>query len=201
MCGYIACAILVPYQGLNPSPLQWKLRILTTGLPVKSFVSYYSPHWSLELTVLWSWVALSASTYLSPLSKVYKCSHLHRWISVSRAHNMGTYTHSHGYSCHLCLNMCWFMYENTQTDAYFYCASQIMLLLFLFFNKLNIYNNSFLNKYIGTIFPTIFANFMPLSPFGNSHNISSHFIIIKLVFLICHQCFLVLLPNKGLDGG
>lgn len=116
MCGYIACAILVPYQGLNPSPLQWKLRILTTGLPVKSFVSYYSPHWSLELTVLWAWLAFNAPTYLSPLSKVYKCSHLHRWISVSRAHNMGTYTHSHGYSCHLCLNMCWFMYENTQTD-------------------------------------------------------------------------------------
>ena len=149
--------------------------------------------------LMWKGYTLHDSNY--PLSKVYKCSHLHRWISVSRAHNMGTYTHSHGYSCHLCLNMCWFMYENTQTDTYFYCASQIMLLLFLFFNKLNIYDNSFLNKYIGTIFPTTFANFMPLSTFGNSHNISSHFIIIKLVFLICHQCFLVLLPNKGLDGG
>ena len=105
MCGHIACGILVPNQGLDLCPLQWELRILTTGLPVKSLVSYYS-HWSLELTVLWSRTALNAPTYLSPLSKVYKCSHLHRWISVSRAHNMGTYTHSHGYSCHLCLNMC-----------------------------------------------------------------------------------------------
>ena len=98
-----------------------------------------------------------------------------------------------------CVDLC--MKTPRQTDMHFCCASQIMLLLFLFFNKLNIYNNSFLNKYIGTIFPTIFANFMPLSTFGNFHNISSHFIIIKLIFLICHQCFLVLLPNKCLDGG
>ena len=47
-----------------------------------------------------------------------------------------------------------------------------------------------LNKYIGTIFPTDLLTSC-LSPFGNSHNISSHFIIIIFVFLICDQCFLV----------
>ena len=193
MYGHTACGILVPYQGLDPCPLQWKLRILTTGLPVKSLVSYYSPHWSLELTVPWSWVALNAPTYLSHLSKVYKCSHLHRWISFSRADNMGTYTHSHGYSCHLCLNVCWFMYKNTQKDrhAFLLCFTDNASSSFFFFNKVNIYDNSVLNKYIGTIFPTVFANFMSLSPFGNSHNISSHFIIITFVFLICDQCFTV----------
>ena len=89
-----------------------------------------------------------------------------------------------------CVLMCVDLRMRTprQTDTYFYCASQIML-LFFFFNKLNIYDNSVLNKYICTIFPTVFANFMSLSPFGNSHNISSHFIIIIFVFLICDQCF------------
>ena len=100
-----------------------------------------------------------------------------------------------------CVLMCVDLRMRTprQTDTGFYCASQIMLIFF--FNKLNIYDNSVLNKYIGTIFPTVFANFMSLSPFGNSHNISSHFIIIMFVFLICDQCFLLLLPNKGLDDG
>ena len=89
-----------------------------------------------------------------------------------------------------CVLMCVDLRMRTprQTDTGFYCASQIML-PFFFFNKLNIYDNSVLNKYICTIFPTVFANFMSLSPFGNSHNISSHFIIIIFVFLICDQCF------------
>ena len=88
-----------------------------------------------------------------------------------------------------CVLMCVDLRMRTprQTDTGFYCASQIMLIFF--FNKLNIYDNSVLNKYIGTIFPTVFANFMSLSPFGNSHNISSHFIIIIFVFLIYDQWF------------
>ena len=88
----------------------------------------------------------------------------------------------------MCVDLC--IRTPRKTDTHFYCASQIMLLLFFFFfNKVNIYDNSVLNKYIGTIFPTVFANFMSLSPFGNSHNISSHFIIIIFVFLIYDQWF------------
>ena len=98
------------------------------------------------------------------------------------------------------------MYKNTQKDrhAFLLCFTDnasSFLFLFFFFNKLNLYDNSVLNNYIGTIFPRVFANFMSLSPFGNSHNISSHFIIIIFVFLIYDQCFLMLLPNKGLDDG
>ena len=32
----MACGILVPNQGQNPYLLQWKHRVLTTGLPGKS---------------------------------------------------------------------------------------------------------------------------------------------------------------------
>ena len=31
-----ACRILIPWPGLKPTPLQWKSRVLTTGLPGKS---------------------------------------------------------------------------------------------------------------------------------------------------------------------
>ena len=31
-----ACGLFPPPQGWNPSPLQWKLGFLTTGLPGKS---------------------------------------------------------------------------------------------------------------------------------------------------------------------
>ena len=34
--GVAVCRILVPNQGLNPGPLHWKCRILTTGVPGKS---------------------------------------------------------------------------------------------------------------------------------------------------------------------
>ena len=36
---HTACGILIPYQGSNPRPLQWKLRVLTTGLSGKSMVA------------------------------------------------------------------------------------------------------------------------------------------------------------------
>ena len=84
------------------------------------------------------------------------------------------------------------MYKNTQKDRHTFLlcfTDNASSFLFFFFNKVNIYDNSVLNKYIGTIFPTVFANFMSLSPFGNSHNISSHFIIIIFVFLIYDQWF------------
>ena len=33
--GFAACKILVPCPRLNPYPLHWKYRVLTTGLPGK----------------------------------------------------------------------------------------------------------------------------------------------------------------------
>ena len=40
MC-YAACGILVPHQGLNPCPLQWKHWVLTTVPSVKSHIGIY----------------------------------------------------------------------------------------------------------------------------------------------------------------
>ena len=33
----VACGVWFPDQGLNPGPLNWECRVLTTGLPVKSW--------------------------------------------------------------------------------------------------------------------------------------------------------------------
>ena len=38
---HVACGIIVPQQGLNPYPLQWKHRVLTTGQPGKSLNLYF----------------------------------------------------------------------------------------------------------------------------------------------------------------
>ena len=38
---HLACGILVPRLGSDPCPLQWKCRILTTGLSGKSHGSYW----------------------------------------------------------------------------------------------------------------------------------------------------------------
>lgn len=39
---HMACWILVPQQGLNPSPLHWKHRALITGPPGKSLLDFVS---------------------------------------------------------------------------------------------------------------------------------------------------------------
>ena len=40
-CACVACRIFASRQGLNPCPLQWKCRALTTGLPGNSHNSYF----------------------------------------------------------------------------------------------------------------------------------------------------------------
>ena len=64
--------------------------------------------------------------------------------------------------------------------ALLYCTPQILR----FFNKLKVCGNCVLSKSIGTILPTIFAHFVFLSYFDNSHNISIFSTIIILVMVI-----------------
>ena len=51
-----SCKILVPWLGWNPCPLQWKHRILTTGLPGKSLVSVFchKGYWRSQASLLFS---------------------------------------------------------------------------------------------------------------------------------------------------
>jgi len=63
--------------------------------------------------------------------------------------------------------------------AFFWC---------LFFNRLKICGSPVLGKSIGTIFPTAFADFVSLSRFGNSHNISNIFPIICYGGVISDLC-------------
>ena len=60
---------------------------------------------------------------------------------------------------------------------------------FLFiFNKLKAYSNSVSSKSITDIFPMGFAQFVSLSHYGNSCNISNFFIVIfTFVMVMCDQ--------------
>lgn len=53
--------------------------------------------------------------------------------------------------------------------------------------------NTELSKSLGTIFSIAFVHFVFVPPFGNSSNISSFFIIILFVRMICDQWFPILL--------
>ena len=60
--------------------------------------------------------------------------------------------------------------------------------LFFFFNKLKVYSNSASSKSVTDIFPMGFAQFVSLSHYGNSCNISNFFIVIfTFVMVMCDQ--------------
>ena len=129
------------------------------------------------------------------LPKVYRCSCLHRWVSYSRAGNMGTYTYSHRsfLTCVLmCVDLCLRILRNIGPPVLLCFTDNA-------FKKMDIYGNTVSGKYNGTIFPIAFAHFMSLSHFDNFCNISNHFIIIIFIILIHDQWFLML-PYKCSDG-
>ena len=67
---------------------------------------------------------------------------------------------------------------------YFIRLGFIVLQNYCVFYKLEICNNPFSSKSIGTIFSIAFAHFISLSQFDNSHNISCFFIIIVFIMVI-----------------
>ena len=71
-----------------------------------------------------------------------------------------------------------------------------------FFDKLKVCGDPASSKSIGAIFPTVFAHFMSLSHFGNSHNSSNFFIITDIIFvtMISDHWSLMLLLQKDYDS-
>ena len=65
----MACRILVPWPGIEPCPLQWKCRVLTTGLPGNSLVSLFlKGHQSYWITAPPLWPHLTLITPLKALA-------------------------------------------------------------------------------------------------------------------------------------
>ena len=107
-----------PDWGLNPRFLQFKNRILTTGMPGKFpvFLVLFAGVWNTQSCGHeQSSVPLHISAHLP---KVYRCSCLHRWISFSRADNVGTYKYSHRLVLTyvlMCVDLCMRTCRNTGT--------------------------------------------------------------------------------------
>ena len=81
-----ACGILVPDQGWNPCPLQWKLRVLTTGQSGNSLeVSLID-----ELSLLGG---VHCFTYLCSLQDTSSASSCHLILFSQRLKNLHRYSH------------------------------------------------------------------------------------------------------------
>ena len=73
-------------------------------------------------------------------------------------------------------------------------CSVVFFFSFLFFKQIGGLWQLYVEQvYQGQFFSTAFAHFISVSHFGNSHNISSFFIIITLFMVICDQRSLLLL--------
>ena len=159
-----------PDWGLNPRFLQFKNRILTTGMPGKfpGFLVLFAGVWNTQSCGHeQSSVPLHISAHLP---KVYRCSCVHRWISFSRADNVGTYKYSHRLVLTyvlMCVDLCMRTCRNTGTPTVL-CFTDNALKK----NKLDIYGNAVSGKDINTTFPTAYAHFMFLC----------HILIILAVF-------------------
>ena len=177
-----------PDWGLNPRFLQFKNRILTIGMPGKfpGFLVLFAGVWNTQSC---GHEQSSGPLHISAhLPKVYRCSCLHRWISFSRADNMGTYKYSHRLVLTyvlMCVGLCMRTCGNTGTPRVL-CFTDNAL--------------KKKTKQIGHLWQccvrqghrhhfsySICSLHVSLSHFDNSCSITNHFIIIIFIILICDE--------------
>lgn len=113
-----------------------------------------------------------------------------------------------GYLCTQCVFFLWMLLRClsclTYNGAQCTCVSCfilhfiVLIRFFFYFNKLKVCGDLVLRTSSGAIFPTAFDHIVSLSHFGNSCDISSFFIIILFVVMICDQW---LWFSKSLDDG